>query len=91
VIGACVGAPVRRLSRPQPALAGAALVATVALGQYPSIEAALPEWVDPWLAVAEKVDPGLQVLYDRLYEVYRLADRQSSSLWGALAAARATG
>jgi len=87
VLGACVGAPVRRVDRAQPALAGAALVASVALGQYAGIEQALAEWVEPWLGVAEKVDPALEVLYDRLFEVYRLAQGQGAAIERALTAA----
>jgi erythritol kinase len=63
VIGASVGVPVRPLHRRDPAAAGAALFAAVALGLYRGFEAAREVWVEPHLGAPEPLDPTLATIY----------------------------
>jgi erythritol kinase len=72
VIAACVGTPVRPLHRRDPAAAGAALFAAVALGLYRGFEDAREAWVEPHLGAPEPVDPALAAIYGPpLYAVRR--------------------
>jgi sugar (pentulose or hexulose) kinase len=63
-LGAGVGAPVRVLQRSDAATAGAALFATLSLGQYPHARASFGDWVLPHLSEPEPVDRNLAALYD---------------------------
>ncbi len=63
VIGASVGVPVRPLHRRDPAAAGAALFAAVALGLYRGFEDARAVWVEPHLGAPEPLDPALAAIY----------------------------
>jgi erythritol kinase len=70
VLAACTGAPVRRLERPGPGAAGAALFASVALGFHRSFADAGRSWVTPWLGDLEPVDRELHARYAQLYPVW---------------------
>ncbi len=70
ILAACIGAPVRVVERAAPGAAGAALFAAVALGHYRSVGEAAGQWVLPWLAEPEAVDPELQARYAQLYPVH---------------------
>jgi erythritol kinase len=63
LIAACVGAPVRRLHRCDPAAAGATLFAAVALGFCCGFDDALEVWVEPHLGEPEPLDPALAEIY----------------------------
>lgn len=65
VLAACVDAPLRVIQRETPAAAGAALIAAVARGHYPTLDEASRDWVGPWLAALEPVDQDLQAVYTR--------------------------
>ena len=90
VLGAVTGARVRVSSRDEAGAAGAAMMAAVAIGAYPSMEACIGEWVAPLLGGPEPPDPALAATYDSLFPAYLAARRGLSPAWAALAL-RSTG
>jgi len=81
--------PVRVSHREECGAAGAALCAAVACGVYPSVRAALPDWVERWLD-ADTTAPDAQhtALYDSIFALYHQASEQAPPLWQALAQTR---
>ena len=58
VLAAAVHAPVRVSSREEAGAAGAAMMAAVAIGAYPSMDDCIARWVTPLLGAAEAPDPS---------------------------------
>ncbi len=88
ILSAAVHAPVRVSSREEAGAAGAAMMAAVAIGAYPDMEACIAEWVTPLLGPAETPDPELMAAYDRLFPAFSLARHALGPTWETLAAAR---
>ena len=63
----------------------AAMMAAVAIGAYPSMEACLAAWVVPLLGPPEPPDPALVAAYDDLFPAYLAARRGLAPAWAALA------
>ena len=59
VLAGAVQAPVRVSGREEAGAAGAAMMAAVAVGAYPSMDACIARWVTPLLGPAEAPDPEL--------------------------------
>jgi erythritol kinase len=57
------------------------MVAAVAIGAYPSMNACIAEWVTPLLGTAEAPDPALRQIYDRLFPIYRRARHAIEPVW----------
>lgn len=85
VIGSCVGAPVRVSAREEAGAAGAAMMAAVAIGAYPSMEACIAEWVTPLLGAREAPDPALTETYTRTFAAYGQARRNLEPVWHRMA------
>ncbi|MEP2027647.1 MAG: FGGY-family carbohydrate kinase [Paracoccaceae bacterium] len=85
VFAAAVGASVRTSSREEAGAAGAAMIAAVAIGVYPDMEACIADWVSPHLGALEAPDAALAAVYDRTYLAYRDARTALGPVWGALA------
>ena len=84
-----MGKPVRVSHRQECGAAGTALMATVALGHYLDVRAALPDWVDACLDTATTLpDPVQTTLYERLFPLYQQSAAASRPLSKALIAAR---
>jgi erythritol kinase len=81
VLGAVVGAPVRISTREEAGAAGAAMMAAVALGAYPDMQACIAEWVTPLLGQAETPDPDLVQTYAELFPAYQEARRALEPVW----------
>jgi erythritol kinase (D-erythritol 1-phosphate-forming) len=81
VLGAVVGAPTRISTRDEAGAAGAAMMAAVALGIYPDMEACIKEWVTPLLGQPEAPDAELMQLYARLFPAYRQARQALVPTW----------
>ena len=81
VLGAVVGAPVRISMREEAGAAGAAMMAAVALGVYPDMQACIAEWVTPLLGQAEAPDPDLMQTYAQTFPVYQEARRVLVPVW----------
>lgn len=89
ILSAALNAPVRVSDRDEAGAAGAAMMAAVAIGAYPDMEACIAEWVTPLLGVAEPPDPALVAAYDRLFPAFSAARQALPPAWDALARARA--
>ncbi len=88
VLAAAVQAPVRVSSREEAGAAGAAMMAAVAIGAYPSMDACIARWVTPLLGPPEPPDPQLVGTYDRLFPSYARARAALTPIWAALAERR---
>ncbi len=84
---AAVGVPVRRSFREEAGAAGAAMMAAVAIGAYPDIEACISDWVTPCLGEIEPPDPALSGIYGDIYPAYRAAQGRLAPIWAALSEA----
>jgi erythritol kinase len=85
VLAGCVQAPVRVSAREEAGAAGAAMMAAVAIGAYPSMDACIARWVTPLLGPAEAPDPRLVEVYGRLFPAYVAARTALVPVWEALA------
>jgi erythritol kinase (D-erythritol 1-phosphate-forming) len=90
ILSAAIHAPVRVSARDEAGAAGAAMMAAVAIGVYPDMDACIAEWVTPLLGEAEAPDPALVAAYDRLFPAFTAARYGLVPAWDALAAARRT-
>lgn len=90
VLAAAVGAPVRISTRGEAGAAGAAMMAAVAIGAYPDMDACIADWVTPLLDTPEAPDATLAATYDRLFPAWRSARGALEPVWHALAQTRAT-
>ncbi|MCZ0962826.1 FGGY-family carbohydrate kinase [Paracoccus benzoatiresistens] len=88
ILSASLNAPVRVSGRDEAGAAGAAMMAAVAIGAYPDMEACISEWVTPLLGQAESPDPALVAAYDALFPAFAASRRALTPAWDALAAAR---
>ncbi len=90
ILSAAIHAPVRVSARDEAGAAGAAMMAAVAIGAYPDMDACIADWVTPLLGNAEAPDPALVAVYDRLFPAFTAARHGLVPAWDALAAARQT-
>lgn len=88
ILSASLNAPVRVSERVEAGAAGAAMMAAVANGVYPDMEACITEWVTPLLGEAEAPDPKLVTAYDQLFPAFESARQALPPAWGMLATAR---
>ncbi len=84
IISAAIDAPVRTSAREEAGAAGAAMMAAVAIGAYPDMDACIAEWVTPLLGAAEAPDPKLARTYARTYPAYRQVREAMVPVWHAL-------
>ncbi|MEO1910963.1 MAG: FGGY-family carbohydrate kinase [Paracoccus sp. (in: a-proteobacteria)] len=89
ILSASLNAPVRVSQRDEAGAAGAAMMAAVAIGAYPDMDACIAEWVTPLLDAPEAPDPALAQTYDRLFPAFAAARAALPPTWTALAANRA--
>jgi len=85
VLGASVNAPIRVSSREEAGAGGAAMMAAVAIGAYPSMDDCIKEWVTPLLGEAEAPDAELARRYDAMFPAYVKARRALAPVWEDLA------
>jgi erythritol kinase (D-erythritol 1-phosphate-forming) len=84
-LAAAVNAPVRISSREEAGAAGAAMMAAVAIGVYPDMDACIADWVTPLLKAAEEPDPAAAARYDHLYSAYVRVREATAPVWDTLA------
>lgn len=89
ILSASLNAPVRVSQRDEAGAAGAAMMAAVAIGAYPDMNACIAEWVTPLLGTPEPPDPTLVAAYQRLFPAFSAARQALPPAWHALATARA--
>ena len=85
ILGGAVQARVRVSEREEAGAAGAAMMAAVAIGAYPSMDTCIAQWVTPLLGPAEAPDPGLVATYEGLFPAYVTARGALAPVWAALA------
>jgi erythritol kinase len=83
-----VNAPVRVSSREEAGAAGAAMMAAVAIGAYPSMDACIAEWVEPLLGPCEAPDGPRAKHYEELFVAYQEARLALTPVWDKLASDR---
>ncbi|MDP5306061.1 FGGY-family carbohydrate kinase [Paracoccus spongiarum] len=88
ILSASLNAAVRVSARDEAGAAGAAMMAAVAIGAYPDMEACIADWVTPLLGAAEPPDPDLVLTYDRLFPAFSRARSALPPAWQALSEAR---
>lgn len=88
ILSAALDTPVRVSDRDEAGAAGAAMMAAVANGVYPDMQACIAEWVTPLLGDAESPDPKLVATYQRLFPAFVSARQALPETWDTLAAAR---
>lgn len=89
ILGSAIHARVRTSAREEAGAAGAAMMAAVAIGAYPDMNACIAEWVTPLLSAPEDPNRQLAATYDRLFPAFLTARRAAPPVWEALAQARA--
>jgi erythritol kinase len=89
VLAAALDTPVRISAREEAGAAGCAMMAAVAIGAYPDMEACIAEWTTPLLGPPEAPDRALVPVYDTLFRTYRTARSALGPVWDGLADARA--
>jgi erythritol kinase len=85
VLSAAVRTPVRTSAREEAGAAGAAMMAAVAIGIYPTMDACIAEWVTPLLGASEAPDPELARTYERMFPAYLSARRALEPVWDMMA------
>jgi erythritol kinase (D-erythritol 1-phosphate-forming) len=88
ILASAMGAPVRESAREEAGAAGAAMMASVAIGIFPDMAAAAAVWVAPLLRAMVTPDPELQELYGRMFPIYVATRKAMTGIWPGLAAAR---
>jgi len=79
---------VRVSAREEAGAAGAAMMAAVAVGIYPDMDACIAEWVTPLLGAGAAPDPELVPIYNRTFPAYRQARLALEPVWDLLASAQ---
>lgn len=90
ILAAALDTPVRVSTRDEAGAAGCAMMAAVAIGAYPDMDACIDGWTTPLLGQPEEPDPSLVSVYDSLFHSYRKAREVLPPVWDGLSAHRAT-
>ena len=93
VLAATLNIPVRVSTRDEAGAAGCAMMAAVAIGAYPDMNACIAEWTTPLLGAPEQPDPALVPTYNTLFTAYHAARTALPPIWESLgqsAAAKTT-
>ena len=88
IFGAVTKTRTRITAREEAGAAGAAMVAAVRLGVYPSMDACCREWVLALLEEAEAYDEKLAAVYDTLFPCFVEAHRALAPVWRSMAVRR---
>ncbi len=88
VLAAATGASVRTSSRDEAGAAGAAMMAAVAIGVFPTMHDCIETWVTPLLAEPEAPERKLAACYAEVFGGYRQARRGLAPVWTHMAALR---
>jgi erythritol kinase (D-erythritol 1-phosphate-forming) len=91
ILGAALECNVRVCSRAEAGAGGAAMIAAVATGVYPHMQACAEDWVSPHLNKPQAPDAALATRYARMFPAYLDGRLASRPLWKQLAALRAGG
>ncbi len=86
VFSAAINAPVCTSAREEAGAAGAAMMAAVANGVYPDINACIADWVSPLLGNGEAPDQELASVYAGIFPAYRETRQALAPVWTQLSA-----
>ncbi len=84
ILGAALGTRIRTSTREEAGAAGAAMLATVAIGVFPDMERCIERWVTPTLGDMIEPDAALARRYEALFPTYVAAREASAPIWKAL-------
>jgi erythritol kinase len=90
ILAGALGVPVRESARSEGGAAGAAMIASVAIGACPDMASAVASWVAPALGDAVLPDPCLSARYAELFPQYERTRRIMPEIWAGMAASRRT-
>lgn len=90
ILSAAIGAPVRVCVREEAGAAGAAMMAAVAIGGYPTMQDCIADWVTPHLGAPEIPDVALVESYAHVYPAFKSARIALEPVWSQQAKARET-
>jgi erythritol kinase (D-erythritol 1-phosphate-forming) len=85
ILAATLGAKVRTSAREEAGAAGAAMIASVGLGHYKTMQACAAQWVTPLLGGAEEPDAALSAIYAKSYPAYAAAHIALRPVWRTMA------
>jgi erythritol kinase len=88
ILAAILDRPTRSLSQPEAGAAGAAMIAAVAIGAFPSIAACAAQWITPIIGPPTPPDVALASVYRELFPIYQETYRALQPSWQAMAAVR---
>jgi erythritol kinase len=88
MLAAATGASVRTVLREETGAAGAAMIAAVATGVYPTMDACVKDWVHPKLGELQAPDNVLAESYRKIWPAYAEARPAMRPVWRAMAEAR---
>jgi erythritol kinase len=91
ILGAALECNIRVCNRAEAGAGGAAMIAAVATGVYPHMQACAEDWVSPHLNKPQAPDTALATRYARMFPAYLDGRLASRPLWKQLAALRAGG
>lgn len=91
ILGGALGASVQTSEREEAGAAGAAMIAAVSLGIYPSMADCVRDWVSPHQRSAEPADEALARRYDGLFPSYQQSRIALRPVWHALSQGAAPG
>ncbi|MFO1034908.1 MAG: FGGY-family carbohydrate kinase [Hyphomicrobiales bacterium] len=81
MLASALNAGVRTVSREEAGAAGAAMMAAVQRGIYPSMQACAAQWVDPLLGATTAPDASLVPVYSQGFTRYGQARRALQPIW----------
>jgi erythritol kinase len=84
MLAAALRTPVRRVAREESGAAGAAIMAALQQGVYPSVGAAIAAWVDPLLGEATHPDAQIASAFDESFPAYLEIRKVMRPIWRAL-------
>ena len=85
-----LGASLRTCAREEAGAAGAAMMATLSIGQYRSMEECVSDWVTPHLGKLEDFDTAEKTTMDVVYDTYQKTRTVLSDVWKSQAGYRQT-
>ena len=87
VLASTLNIPLRVSAREEAGAAGCAMMAAVAIGAYPDMEACIADWTTPLLGESEPPDPALVPIYNAAFSQYRHARAALAQVWDDMAQA----
>ncbi|MGO4353713.1 FGGY-family carbohydrate kinase [Rhizobium sp. RAF36] len=84
-LSAAVNAPIRQSQREETGAAGAAMMAAVAVGVYPTMDDCIADWVSPLLGEPEVPDAAEAARFDTLFAAYTDIRQAMAPAWDKLA------